>query len=465
MTTPDAASTAPSPSTVRKVALAACTATSIEWYDFFIYLTAAALVFPPLFFSQDLSPAVAVLVSFSTAAVGFVARPIGGAVFGHFGDRFGRKPTLVFALVMMGIATTLIGLLPTYATIGSLAALLLVILRFVQGLAIGGQWGGAALLATEYAPENKRGFYGSFAQIGVPVGLLLGNVTFLVLSGVLSDDAFLSWGWRVPFLLSVVLIGIALYIQLRIEDTPAYRQLEEKASESQQAGDDDGERRGSPLIEVFRNHPRQVLLAAGAYIVVNGTFYIMITGTLDYGTRNLGLDRSTMLAIVLFGASAGLLANPGFGALSDILGRRRVYMAGAILMALWAFPMFWLMDTATPVLMILALVVGNSILAMMYGPQAALFAEMFSARVRYSGASMGYQIASVFAGGLAPIIMVSLLEWTGTSASISLYIIVMAAITLLSVYLVTETFEDEMAEDQARESRAQAAEDRDAVTN
>lgn len=464
MTTPDAANGAPSPSTVRKVALAACTATSIEWYDFFIYLTAAALVFPALFFSQDLSPTVAVLVSFSTAAVGFVARPVGGALFGHFGDRFGRKPTLVFALVMMGVATTLIGLLPTYAVLGSFAALLLVVLRFVQGLAIGGQWGGAALLATEYAPEGKRGFYGSFAQIGVPVGLILGNVVFLVLSAVLSDGAFLAWGWRVPFLLSVVLIGIAMYIQLRIEDTPVFRQLEERAREQQ--GDDGGPvERGSPLVEVFRNHPKQVLLAAGAYIVVNGTFYVMITGTLDYGTRDLGLDRSTMLAIVLFAVSAGLFANPGFGALSDVLGRRRVYMAGAILMALWAFPMFWLLDTREPVLMILGLVVGNSVLAMMYGPQAALFAEMFSARVRYSGASMGYQIASVFAGGLAPIIMTSLLAATDSSASVSAYIVAMALVTLLSVYLITETFEDEMAEDQARESRAEAAESRDTVTS
>lgn len=464
MTTSSAGGAAPSPSTVRKVALAACTATSIEWYDFFIYLTAAALVFPAIFFSEGLDPTIAVLASFSTAAVGFVARPVGGALFGHFGDKFGRKPTLVFALVMMGAASTLIGLLPTYATIGSLAALLLVLLRFIQGLAIGGQWGGAALLATEYAPEGKRGFYGSFAQIGVPVGLIIGNVVFLVLSGTLSEEAFLAWGWRVPFLLSVVLIGLAMYIQLRIEDTPVFKQLEEKAREQQREGEGPVQQ-GSPLIEVFRNHTKQVLLAAGAYIVVNGTFYVMITGTLDYGTRVLGIGQSTMLAIVLFGASAGLLANPGFGALSDILGRRRVYMAGAILMALWAFPMFWLLDTATPLLMILALVIGQSILAMMYGPQAALFAEMFSARVRYSGASMGYQIASVFAGGLAPIIMVSLLDATDTSASVSAYIIVMAAITLLSVYLVTETFEDEMAEDQARASQAEATQDRDTVTS
>ena len=449
-----AGAAAPSPSTVKKVALAACAGTSIEWYDFFIYLTAAALVFPTLFFAEGMDPTVAVLASFSTAAVGFVARPVGGALFGHFGDRFGRKPTLVFALVMMGIASTLIGLLPTYAAIGSLAPLLLVLLRFIQGLAIGGQWGGAALLATEYAPEDKRGYYGSFAQIGVPVGLILGNLVFLLLSATLSSEQFLSWGWRVPFLASVLLIALAMYIQLRIEDTPVFRQLQERSQQRQQSGE---EREGSPLIEVFREHPKQILLAAGAYIVVNGTFYVMITGMLDYGTRDLGLSRSTMLAAVLFAVSAGLFANPGFAALSDMVGRRKVYITGAILMGIWAFPMFWLVDTASPILIIVALVVGNSILAMMYGPQAALFAEMFSARVRYSGASMGYQIASVFAGGLAPIIMTSLLAWTGTSMSVAVYVAVMALISFVSVYLITETYEGEMNEDQARAEATGAA--------
>ena len=259
------------------------------------------------------------LASFATAAGGFVARPIGGALFGHFGDRFGRKPTLVFALVLMGAASTLIGLLPTFATIGIWAAILLAVLRICQGLAIGGQWGGAALLATEYAPQDKRGFYGSFAQIGVPVGLILGNTIFLVLTATMSTDAFNAWGWRVPFLLSVVLVGVAMYIQLKIEDTPAYKQLQERAEQRQQeqGGGEAGQEGGSPLIAVFRDHPKQVFLAAGAYIVINGTFYILVTGMLDYGTRDLGLSRSTMLTAVLISSVFQVFALPTFAAVSD----------------------------------------------------------------------------------------------------------------------------------------------------
>jgi metabolite-proton symporter len=455
MANSDAGAASPSPSTVRKVALAACTATSIEWYDFFIYLTAAALVFPTLFFPSNISPTAGVLASFATAAGGFVARPIGGALFGHFGDRFGRKPTLVFALVLMGVASTLIGLLPTFATIGIWAAILLAVLRVCQGLAIGGQWGGAALLATEYAPEDKRGFYGSFAQIGVPVGLILGNTIFLVLTATMSTDAFNAWGWRVPFLLSVVLIGLAMYIQLRIEDTPAYRQLQERVEQRQQEEQDGPESgqegEGSPLIAVFRDHPKQVLLAAAAYIVINGTFYILVTGMLDYGTRDLGLSRTTMLTAVLISSVFQIFALPAFAAVSDRVSRRRVYLVGAVLVAMWAFPMFWLIDTRSFVLITVGLVVGNALLSIMYGPQAALFAEMFSARVRYSGASMGYQLGSVVAGGLSPFIMTSLLAATGSSMSVAVYIVVMAVISFGAVYLITETYEDEMSEEIAGE--------------
>src|SRR5919202_2137696 len=295
---------APSPATVRRVALAAMAGSAIEWYDFFIYLTAAALVFGPLFFPGG-SEVAGVLAAFSTAAVGFVARPIGGLLFGHFGDRLGRKPTLVIALLTMGTATTLVGLLPTYQTIGVAAPILLFILRFCQGLAVGGQWGGAVLLATEYAPEGKRGFYGSFAQMGVPVGLLLGNTVFLILSEGLGEDRFAAWGWRIPFLLSVILIGVALYIQLRLEDTPVFRRLEER----QQAGGEAESR--SPVLEVLRDHPKQVLLAGGAFFVVNGGFYVLITGMLDYGTRTLGVSQTAMLTAVLISAAAeGIASRP-----------------------------------------------------------------------------------------------------------------------------------------------------------
>ena len=450
MTDSSAQAAAPSPSTVRKVALAAMAGSAIEWYDFFIYLTAAALVFGPLYFPGS-SEVAGVLASFSTAAVGFVARPIGGILFGHFGDRLGRKPTLVIALLTMGTATTLVGLLPTYATIGVAAPILLFVLRFLQGLAVGGQWGGAVLLATEYAPEDKRGFYGSFAQAGVPVGLLLGNTVFLVISAIVGEQAFGAWAWRIPFLLSIILIAVALYIQLRLEDTPVFRQLEERQHEDEEAES------SSPVLEVLRDHPKQVLLAGGAFFVVNGGFYVLITGMLDYGTRTLGVSENAMLTAVLVSAVVEGIAIVGMSALSDRVGRRPVFMSGAVLLGLWAFPLFWLVNTGSIPLIIVSLCIAQFFLGMMYGPQAALFSEMFSARVRYSGASIGYQGASVFAGGLAPIIMVWLLETTGTSLSVSVYMFLMAAVTFFSVYLITETYEDEMTRDQVRETEEEAA--------
>ncbi|HEY6751149.1 MAG TPA: MFS transporter [Rubrobacteraceae bacterium] len=455
MTNSSAGAAAASPATIRKVLLAACAASSIEWYDFFIYLTAAALVFPALFFPADIDPVAGVLASFSTAAVGFFARPVGGVLFGHFGDRLGRKRTLVIALLLMGIATTLVGLLPTYSTIGIWAAVALFVLRICQGLAVGGQWGGAMLLATEYAPPDKRGFYGSFAQVGVPVGLVLGNAFFLILSAVQTPEAFEAWGWRIPFLASIVLIGLAMYIQLRLEDTPAFRRLQERQQEAQEEEGDEARQR-SPVLEVIRQHPKQILLAAGAFFVVNGAFYVLITGMLDYGTRDLGLSRSAMLTAVLISSVAQILMLPAWSILSDRIGRRPVYLAGAVLLGLWAFPLFWLVDTRNIVLITVALLLGQLFLSMMYGPQAALFSEMFSRQVRYSGASIGYQLAAVFAGGLAPIIMVWLLDTTGTSFSVSLYIFAMAALTFFSVYLVTETYEGEMAEDVAEEEGAAA---------
>lgn len=445
------AEAAPQRSDLAKAGTAALAATSIEWYDFFIYLTAAALIFGDLFF-PGADPVAAVLASFSTAAVGFVARPVGGIVFGHFGDRLGRKPTLVIALVIMAAATLLIGVMPTFETIGVWAAIALFVLRFCQGLAIGGQWGGAVLLATEYAPANRRGFYGSFAQMGVPVGLILGNGVFLIITAVTTQEQFAAWGWRVPFLVGVLLVGVALYIQLRLEDTPAFRRLQESQEE-----DGDAES-GSPVLEVLRNHPKQVLLAGGAFFVVNGTYYVLISGILDYGTRDLGLSRSAMLTTVLISSAVSIPALTGFAALTDRVGRRWVYMIGAALLGLWAFPMFWLIDTRNLVLITIALSIGQLFLSIMYGPQAALFAEMFSRQVRYSGASIGYQGASALAGGLAPIIMVSLLAWTGTSLSVSFYIFAMAALTFVSVYLITETYEDEMNEDVAEEEGVAAGE-------
>ncbi|MDQ4002358.1 MAG: MHS family MFS transporter, partial [Actinomycetota bacterium] len=375
-------------------------------------------------------------------------------LFGHFGDRLGRKRTLVLALLLMGVATTLVGLLPTYSTVGIWAAIALFVLRICQGLAVGGQWGGAMLLATEYAPPSKRGFYGSFAQVGVPIGLVLGNAFFLILAAVQTQEAFAAWGWRIPFIASIVLIGLAMFIQLRLEDTPAFRRLQERQQQAQEEGDEAQQR--SPVLQVIREHPKQILLAAGAFFVVNGAFYVMITGMLDYGTRDLGLSRSAMLTAVLISSFAQIFMLPAWSALSDRVGRRPVYLSGAVLLGLWSFPLFWLVDTRNIVLITVALILGQLFLSMMYGPQAALFSEMFSRRVRYSGASIGYQLAAVFAGGLAPIIMVWLLDTTGTSISVSIYMFAMACLTFFSVYLVTETYEDEMAEDVAEEEGAAA---------
>ena len=440
---------------ILKVALVSLAGSTIEWYDFFIYGTAAALVFPQLFFPGS-SPLIGTLAAFSTFAVGFIARPIGGLIWGHFGDRAGRKKALVAALLIMGTATTLVGFLPTYATIGVAAPILLFVLRFVQGLAVGGQWGGAVLIATEHAPRDKRGFYGSFAQMGVPLAVIISNALFLVLAAVFAPEQFAAWAWRIPFLLSVLLIGVALYAQLRLEDTPAFRHLQEAQEEP--SGDLQQDRSRSPIIDVFRSHPKQILLAAGSFIAVNGGFYIYIVYTLSYGTEVLGVSKSVMLTAVLISSAISLLLIPGFSRLSDSVGRRPVYLGGAILTVLVAFPVFWLIDTKSAFLIFLGLLLGNIGNSAMYGPQAAFFSEIFDTKVRYSGASMGYQIGAVFGGGFAPLICASLYAATKTSASISGYLLVMALVTLVSAYLLSETYQTDVDDAQeptdARGTRA-----------
>ena len=448
---------------IRKVALTALAATSIEWYDFFLYGTAAALVFPTVFFSADLPPFVGLLASFSTFAVGFVARPIGAVAFGHFGDRLGRKRALVTALVMMGGATTLIGCLPPYAAVGALAPLLLIVLRFVQGLAIGGQWAGAALLATESAPPSRRGFYGSLAQAGAPIGVILANLAFLAVSGSVPDQAFIDWGWRVPFLASVALIALGLYVQLKLEDTAAFSELvarkEERdaqaaAEHSRRAGIDiqaaraalAAERRPSPVLEALRTYPREIALVAGSFVAAQVAFYILIAFVVAYGSgaSGLGIPRSTMLAAVLIGALAAI---PGViipAILSDRLGRRRVIMFGAAMLAVWAFAVFPLIETRSLLWMSVGIGVGQVLVGTMYGPQAAFFAEIFSTRVRYSGASLGYQIGSIFGGALAPVIATALLARQDHTTGISVYIAVACLVSLASVWSLRETYGNAM---------------------
>ena len=423
-------------SNMRKVALTSLAGTSIEWYDFFIYGTAAAIVFPKAFFPQDLPPMVLLIISFSTFAVGFVARPVGGVIFGHFGDRVGRKRTLVVALMMMGAATTLIGLLPTYGTIGIAAPLLLVLLRFVQGLAIGGQWGGAMLLVTESAPANKRGWYGAYAQAGAPVGVILANLAFIGVSMSMSDEAFMSWGWRLPFLASIILIGVSLFVQLRLEDTEAFKTL--KAAQDSQSHSEVAVR--SPIVQALKKYPRTIMLAAGAFLSVQVTFYILIAFTVAYGLNSptVNLSRDAMLTAVLIASAVMVPTQFYFSGLSDRLGRKKVYRWGAILTGLWGFALFPLIDTGSLPLIVLGITLGLAFLGMQYGPQAAYFTELFSTEVRYSGASLGYQIGAIVGGALAPTVAVLLWNELGI-IFVSIYILLAAVLTLWSLSLLEET--------------------------
>lgn len=416
------------PSEIRRVVIASFIGTTIEWYDFFLYGTAAALVFNKLFF-PTLELQQGTMAAFVTYAVGFFARPVGGIVFGHFGDKIGRKAMLVTTLMLMGAATILIGLLPTYAQIGVWAPILLVTLRFVQGFGVGGEWGGAVLMAVEHGAAGKRGFYASWVQAGVPVGLLLANAVFMLVSSSMDEKAFLSWGWRVPFLLGVLLLGVGMFIRLKIIESPVFT-----AAKKEDAGPK------VPILAVLWDHPRNVVLAMGARFAENAFFYIFTVLVLSYGSQQLGMAKFSLLNAVLIGSAVQLVFIPLFGALSDRLGRRPVYLGGALFLAAFAFPFFWMVETRQPVLVVLAVVIGLIGHAAMYGPQAAFFSELFGTRVRYSGASLGYQLASPLAGGLAPLIATKLLEKSsGQSWPVAVYLLVMAAITLVSVWLVEET--------------------------
>ena len=425
-----------SESNMQKVALTALAGTSIEWYDFFLYGAAAALIFPTAFFGEA-TPSTALILSLLTFAAGFIARPIGGIIFGHYGDRVGRKKTLVMALILMGVSSTLIGLLPTYAMIGVTAPILLTSLRFAQGLAIGGQWGGAMLLVTESAPSNQRGYYGAFAQAGAPVGVILANLAFIITSSLVSEESFYSWGWRIPFLASAVLIGISMYIQLNLEDTKAFKELQ--SLRENQKDDTEEVIRRSPILEAIRKYPTRIALAAGAFLSIQVTFYILIAFLLAYGVSSADVSRDDMLTAVLIASAIMVPFQFMFSSYSDRHGRKGIFMLGAVLTGIWAFAIFPLVDTGNFWLIVLAISGGLTFVSMMYGPQAAFFTELFTTEVRYSGATLGYQFGAILGGAFAPTIAALLWKDYGIFW-VSVYIAFAAFLTLLSVMALTETY-------------------------
>jgi metabolite-proton symporter len=425
--------------THRRVLLASAVGSALEWYDFFIYGTAAALVFGQLFFPKS-DPTIGTLLAFVTFGVGFVARPLGGAVFGHLGDKLGRKPVLVMTLMLVGAGTFLIGLLPTYDSIGFAAPLLLVLLRLVQGFGAGAEYGGAVLLAVEHAPECKRGLYGSVAPMGVTIGLLLANGVFALVT-LLPDQDFLSWGWRVPFLLSLLLIFFGLYIRWRVSETPAFEKIAARKKTAR-----------SPVLEAVRKHPREFLVVIGARMAENGLGFLFPVFALNYMTQQLHLPKTMVLQGNMLAYALQFLALPLFSALSDRIGRRPVYMGGALFSAAFAFPFFLMVNTQSQPLIWLALALGIAVgVGAMFGAQAAYFAELFGTSLRYSGFAFARELGSIFAGGLAPFIATSLLIWQGGQPwAVALYMVAMALITAIAVYFGPETYKNDIHAQEAK---------------
>jgi len=438
------------PSSVRRVIVASLIGTSLEWYDFFIYGTAAALVFNKLFF-PSFEPLVGTLLAFTTYAVGFISRPLGGIVFGHYGDKLGRKNVLVITLLLMGLATFAIGLLPTHAAIGAWAPVLLVSLRFLQGLGLGGEWGGAVLMTLESGQKDRRGLNASWPQVGVPIGLLLANGVLSLMGAVTSEAQFQSWGWRVPFLLSGLLVFVGMWIRMTIAESPLFREVEEGHTEAR-----------APILDVLQHYPKRVLLAIGARLGVDVAFYTFVLFITTYIATFLKLPRNYALNAVLIAAAFQVFAIPWFGALSDRYGRRPIYLLGAVGAAVWVFAFFAMLNTGSFALIVLATIVALFLHAAMYGTQAAFIAEMFPTRVRYSGASMGYQLAGIIGGALAPIISVALLGRYGSSHAVSLYVLGTLVVTILCVLAAPETSRIDLHDDPVARPRAAPAHSRTA---
>ena len=424
----------PARTSIVKVVFASLIGTAVEWYDFFLYGSAAALVFGTLFF-PDSEPVTATLLAFGTYALGFVARPLGGIVFGHFGDKHGRKKMLVVSLLMMGVATVAIGLLPTYAAIGVAAPILLLVCRLVQGFAVGGEWGGAVLMAAEHGQDSQRGFWSSWPQAGVALGNLFATGVLWVLSAVQSDAAFLEWGWRVPFLLSAVLVGVGLWVRLSIEESPVFKEAQAELVTNESTH--------MPILEVIRKYPKEVLVAMGMRMAENISYYIFTVISITFLTTYAGTvdDKGLILKALVVGSVVHFVAIPLIGALSDRIGRRPLYFTGAVGVAVWSFFFFDLIASKNEGKIMLGIVVGLILHALMYAPQAAFFSELFGTSVRYTGASVGYQLASIFAGALAPIIALKLLgtvEESNTTA-VAIYVSIASVITIISVFVAHET--------------------------
>jgi MFS transporter, MHS family, shikimate and dehydroshikimate transport protein len=401
--------------------------TMIEWYDFLIYGTAAALIFNKLFF-PTFDPLVGTLAAFGSYAVGFVARPLGGAIFGHFGDRLGRKAMLMSTMIIMGAGTFLIGCLPSYASAGIWAPILLVALRLLQGVGIGGEWGGAVLMVIEHAEPGRRGFFGSLVQVGFPLGIATSIGMFTLVANLPEAD-LLSWGWRIPFLLSLALVFVGMFVRLRLAETPAFRNVQAHHAVAK-----------APLLEVVLRHPRAFLVAVGMKVSEVAWVYVLTVFCLVYATTTLHLPRSAILQSVFYAALLEIVTIPLFGWLSDKFGRRPMYIVGAIASAACAFPLFWLLDTRDPTIVAITIAVALSVThGTMFGPQASYMPELFGTNVRYSGASLGCQISAALSGGFAPIIATSLFAWAGGTWAISVYLIALAGITLASVLATHET--------------------------
>ncbi len=433
----------PEKTSIVKVVFASLIGTAVEWYDFFLFGSAAALVFGQVFFGQ-IGGTEGTLYAFMTYALGFIARPLGGIVFGHFGDKVGRKTMLVVSLLMMGIGTFAIGLLPTYAAIGVAAPVLLVVCRLIQGFAVGGEWGGAVLMAAEHGSDERRGFWSSWPQAGVAMGNLLATGVLWVLAAVQSDEAFMAWGWRIPFLLSAVLVLVGLWVRLSIEESPVFAEAKAEIEAKQATASH------MPLLEVIKEYPREVFIAMGMRMAENISYYIFTVISITYATTYIGVDKDVVLKALLIGAAIQFVAVPAVGALSDRVGRRPLYLFGAVGVGVWTFVFFNLLDTKSPSMILFGVVVGLILHTFMYAPQAAFFSELFGTSVRYTGASVGYQLASIFAGALAPIIALKLLGddvTNGNTTAVGIYVAIASVITIVAVLFAKETRATSLAHD------------------